>query len=129
LKNQQPDTEFNHPLARSRSARRETQDAIGPLNFVSAGAKILIVPVEFSPPLDVVNRSPHHSEEVPKLVKGERRARTKRTATARNEHPGHQQVDRLSLARDNRFAFPRIDEPRNAQGPLNFPHTCQMAGD
>ncbi|MGA8873783.1 MAG: hypothetical protein WB460_21755, partial [Candidatus Acidiferrales bacterium] len=33
----------------------------------------------------------------------------------------------LSLARDHRFAFPKIDETRNAQGPLNFPHTCQMA--
>jgi transposase len=43
------------------------------------------VPVEFSPPLNVVNRSPLLTEEVPKLVKGERRARTKRTATARNE--------------------------------------------
>ena len=99
------------------------------LRNVSAGAKIPIVPVEFSPPLNVVNRRPLHTEEVPRLVKGERRARTERTATARNEHPGHQQVDRLSLARDHRFAFPKIDEPRNAQGPLNFPHTCQMAGD
>ncbi len=52
---------------------------------VSAGAKIPIVPVEFSPPLNVVNRSPLHTEEVPKFVKGERRARTERTATARNE--------------------------------------------
>jgi hypothetical protein len=33
LRNQQPDTEFNHPLARSRNAMRETQDAIVPLNF------------------------------------------------------------------------------------------------
>jgi hypothetical protein len=33
----------------------------------------------------------------------------------------------LSLARDHRFAFPKIDETRNAQGPLNFPHTCLMA--
>jgi hypothetical protein len=33
----------------------------------------------------------------------------------------------LSLARDHRFSFPKIDETRNAQGPLNFPHTCQMA--
>ncbi len=48
---------------------------------VSADAKIPIVPVEFSPPPDVVNRSPLQTEEVPKLVKGERRARTKRTAT------------------------------------------------
>jgi hypothetical protein len=29
----------------------------------------------------------------------------------------------LGLARDRRFAFPKIDEIRNAQGPLNFPHT------
>src|SRR6266478_4017745 len=63
--------------------------------YVSAGAKIPIVPVEFSPPLNVVNRSPLHTEEVPKLVKGERRARTKRTATARDEHPDDQQADRL----------------------------------
>ncbi|MGD0955779.1 MAG: ATP-binding protein [Candidatus Acidiferrales bacterium] len=41
---------------------------------VSAGAKIPIVPVEISPPLDVVNWSPLHTEEVPKLVKGARRA-------------------------------------------------------
>src|ERR1700747_1778042 len=68
---------------------------------VSAGAKIPIVPVEFSPSLSVVNRSPLHTEEVPKLVKGERRARTKRTATARNEHPGHQQVDRLGPQDDS----------------------------
>src|SRR2546429_1206767 len=61
---------------------------------VSDGAKIPIVPVEFSPPLNVVNRSPLHTEEVRKLVKGERRARTERTASARNEHPGYQQVDR-----------------------------------
>src|SRR6267154_96384 len=69
--------------------------------IVSAGAKIPIVPVEFSLPLNVVNRSPLHTEEVPKLVKGERRARTERTATARNEHPGHQQVDRLGPQDDS----------------------------
>src|SRR3984893_5938734 len=63
-------------------------------NFVSAGAKIPIVPVEFSPPLDVVNRSSLHTVEVPRLVKGERRARTERSATARDEHPGDQQVAR-----------------------------------
>src|SRR5205809_7881843 len=68
---------------------------------VSAGAKIPIVPVEFSPPLNVVNRSPLHTEEVPKLVKGERRARIERTTTARNEHPGHQQVDRLGPQDDS----------------------------
>jgi hypothetical protein len=32
-----------------------------------------------------------------------------------------------SLGRDHRFAFPKIDETRNAQGPLNFHHTCRMA--
>src|ERR1700693_6556587 len=70
-------------------------------NHVSAGAKIPIVPVEFSPPLNVVNRSPLHTEEVPKLVKGERRARTERTATARNEYPGDQQVNRLGPQDDS----------------------------
>jgi len=39
-------------------------------SFVSAGAKIPIVPFEFSPPVDVVNRNRLHTEEVPKLVKG-----------------------------------------------------------
>ncbi|MFZ3329333.1 MAG: hypothetical protein WA197_01780 [Candidatus Acidiferrales bacterium] len=58
--------------------------------LVSAGAKIPIVPVEISPPPDVLHRNPLHTEEVPRLVKGERRARTKRTATARDEHPGDQ---------------------------------------
>ena len=33
----------------------------------------------------------------------------------------------LSLAPDYRFAFPKINETRNAQGPLNFPHTRQIA--
>jgi hypothetical protein len=51
---------------------------------VSAAAKIPIVPVEFSPPLNVVNRRPLHTEEDARLVKGERRARTERTATALN---------------------------------------------
>jgi transposase len=32
-------------------------------------------------------------EEVPRLVKGERRARAKRTATPRDEHPGDQRTD------------------------------------
>ena len=59
---------------------------------VSACAKIPIVPVELSQPLNVVNRGSLYTEEVPRLVKGERRARTERTATARNEHPGHQQL-------------------------------------
>jgi hypothetical protein len=31
----------------------------------------------------------------------------------------------LSLARDHQFAFSKIDETRNAQGPLNFPHTAR----
>src|SRR5882762_4617845 len=62
---------------------------------VSAGAKIPIVPFEFSPPLDVVNRNLLHTEEVPRLVKGERHARSKRTTTARDEHPGDQRADRL----------------------------------
>src|SRR5882762_4105036 len=68
---------------------------------VSADAKIPIVPVEFSPPPDVVNRSPLQTEEVPRLVKGERRARTKRTATARDEYPGAQQADRLGPQDDS----------------------------
>jgi len=61
--------------------------------FVSAGAKIPIVPVEFSSSLDVVNRSPLHAEEVPRLVKGERRARTKGITTARDEYSGNQRAD------------------------------------
>ena len=51
--------------------------------FVRAGAKIPIVPVEFPPPLDVINRNPLHTEAVPRLVKEERRARTKGTTTGR----------------------------------------------
>ena len=43
-------------------------------------------------------------EEVPKLVKGERRARTERTATARNEHPGDQQADRLGSQDDSKVS-------------------------
>ena len=62
-------------------------------SFASADAKIPIVPVEFSPPLDVVNRNALRMEEVPRLVKGERRARAERTATARDEHPGDQRTD------------------------------------
>ncbi len=72
------------------------------LRAVSAGAKIPIVPVEFSPPPDVVHRSLLRMEEVPRLVKGERRARTKRTATARDEHPGDQQADRLGSQDDSK---------------------------
>src|ERR1700748_1118029 len=34
-------------------------------------------------------------EEVPRLAKGARSARTKRTATTRDEHPGDQQADGL----------------------------------
>ena len=48
---------------------------------MSAGAKIPIMPVEKSPPPYVVNRSLLRTEEVPRLVKGERRARDQRTAT------------------------------------------------
>jgi hypothetical protein len=33
----------------------------------------------------------------------------------------------LARVRDHQFAFPKIDETRNAQGPPGFPHTCQMA--
>jgi hypothetical protein len=33
----------------------------------------------------------------------------------------------LSLARDHPLAFPKIDETRNTQGPLNFPHTLNAA--
>ncbi len=69
---------------------------------VSAGAKIPIVPVEFSPPPDVVHRSLLRMEEVPRLVKGERRARAKRTATARDEHPNDQQADRLGSQDDSK---------------------------
>src|SRR3974390_358184 len=68
---------------------------------VSAGAKIPIVPVEFSPPLDVVHRSLLRMEEVPRLVKGERRARTKRATTARDEYPGDQRTDRLGPQNDS----------------------------
>src|SRR5437016_565985 len=75
----------------------ETQIGIG----VSADAKIPIVPVEFSPPLDVVNRNSLRMEEVPRLVKGERRARAERTATARDEHPGDQRADRLGPQDDS----------------------------
>src|SRR5260370_30982941 len=68
---------------------------------VSADAKIPIVPVEFSPPLDVVNRNSLRMEEVPRLVKGERRARAERTATARDEHPGDQRTDWLGPQDDS----------------------------
>jgi hypothetical protein len=66
---------------------------------VSAGAKIPIEPIEFSPPLAVVNRNLLHLEEGPRLVKGERHARTQRTAAARDEHPGDQRADRLGYAK------------------------------
>ena len=38
-------------------------------------------------------------------------------------------VAKLGLARmrDHRFAFPKIDETRNALGPQDFPHTRQIA--
>ena len=32
----------------------------------------------------------------------------------------------LGPVRDHRFAVPKIDETRNAQGPHDFPHTRQM---
>src|SRR5208283_2121485 len=76
------------PTRRPEKAPEDPRDGLCRASvpaFVSAGAKIPIVPVEFSPPLDVINRDRLHVEEVPRLVKGERRARTKRTATARDE--------------------------------------------
>src|SRR5437879_13133797 len=74
-------------------AVRRATDQSG--SSVSAGAKIPIMPVEKSPPPYVVNRSSLRTEEVPRLVKGERRARDQRTATTRDEHPSDQPVDRL----------------------------------
>jgi hypothetical protein len=53
-----------------QTGRRRRLDGLS-AHCVSASAKIPIVPVEFSPPLDVVNRSPLHTEEVLILVKGE----------------------------------------------------------
>src|SRR6266404_2449860 len=69
----------SHPMA---PKSRAPISYIGVL--VSAGAKIPIVPFEFSPPLDVVNRNLLQTEEVPRLAKGERHARSKRTTTARD---------------------------------------------
>src|SRR2546427_149867 len=86
------------------TAKRGTPSAAGTVGSprsalsykgVSAGAKIPIMPVEKSPPPYVVNRSSLRTEEVPRLVKGERRGRDQRTATARDEHPSDQPVDRL----------------------------------
>jgi hypothetical protein len=71
---------------------------------VSADAKIPIVPVEFFPPLDVVNRNALGMEEVPRLVKGERRARVERTTTARDEHTGDQRTDWLGPQDDSQGA-------------------------
>jgi len=76
-------------LDRIFAPKEDEQNSISQPN-VSAGAKIPIVPVEFSPPLDVVHRSLLRMEEVPRLVKGERRGRTEGATTARDEHPGDQ---------------------------------------
>ena len=43
----------------------------------------------------MVHRSRHDTEEVPRLVRGERRGRTQRTASARGDHPGGQRTNRL----------------------------------
>src|SRR5437899_11846300 len=53
-------------LGRNRPHLRLGEDG------VSAGAKIPIMPVEKSPPPYVVNRSSLRTEEVPRLVTGER---------------------------------------------------------
>ncbi len=63
--------------------------------YFSAGAKIPKVPVENSPPPDVLHRSLLHMEEVPTLVKAARRGRTQRTATTRDGHPSDQRTHRL----------------------------------
>jgi len=74
---------------------------------VSAGAKIPIVPVEFSPPLNVVNRGPLHTEEVRDLLRGRDVQELKelkelqRQGMSIQEHPGHQQVDRLGPQDDS----------------------------
>src|SRR5215467_6147243 len=79
--------------------------------FVRAGAKIPTVPVELPPPLDVVNRSPLHTEEVPRLVKEERRARTKGTTTGRMSI---QSISDLSVGAANAALHPfwRCDASR-----------------
>jgi hypothetical protein len=71
---------------------------------VSADAKIPIVPVEFSPPLDGLNRNALRMEEVPRLVQGERRARAERTTTARDEHPADERADWLGPQDDSQAA-------------------------
>src|SRR5437879_9611572 len=91
---------------------------------VSAGAKIPIMPVEKSPPPYVVNRSLLRTEEVPRLVKGERRARDQRTATARDEHPRDQPVDRLGS--QNHSQVPA--RTRWSAGVWAAPGTGQQAG-
>src|SRR5437870_10067939 len=78
-----------------RTPHRRLPAGAWPAISVSAGAKIPIMPVEKSPPPYVVNRSSLRTVEVPRLVKGERRGRDQRTATARDEHPSDQPVDRL----------------------------------
>jgi hypothetical protein len=94
---------------------------------VSAGVKIPKVPVEKSSPPNVINRDPLRIEGVPRLAKGERRARTARAATARCKHPGDQQADRLGskddsevpatteLATGVRAAEPVVEQTRSVQ--------------
>ncbi len=55
---------------RTRLHADKTQPRAARGGRVSAGAKIPIVPVEFSPPLDVVNRNRLRTEEVPNLLRG-----------------------------------------------------------
>src|SRR5438128_7782220 len=90
---------------------------------VSAGAKIAIMPVEKSPPPYVVNRSSLRTEEVPRLVKGERRGRDQRTATARDEHPSDQPVDRLGSQNHS-----QVPATRWSAGVWAAPGTGQQAG-
>jgi hypothetical protein len=87
--------------ASSSMARQSSGCMPGGQGRAASHAKIPIVPFEFCPPPGVVNRDPLHAEEAPRLVKGERGARLKRTATARNEHPGNQQVDWLGPQDDS----------------------------
>src|SRR2546425_324697 len=91
---------------------------------VSAGAKIPIMPVEkTSLPLNK-SRNLLRTEEVPRLVKGERRARDQRTATARDEHPRDQPVDRLGS--QNHSQVPA--RTRWSAGVWAAPGTGQQAG-
>src|SRR5437870_8175298 len=81
------------------------------------------MPVEKSPPPYVVNRSSLRTEEVPRLVKGERRARDQRTATARDEHPSDQPVDRLGSQNHS-----QVPATRWSAGVWAAPGTGQQAG-